>query len=102
MARNLSSLVQRSLQGKTILLTGGTGSFGQKFAKILIEHFSFKALRIFSRDELKQHDMACQIQDDRVRFLIGDVRDPERVRRAVQGVDIIIHAAAMKQRRPFC
>ncbi len=97
MARNLSSLVQRSLQGKTILLTGGTGSFGQKFAKILIEHFSFKALRIFSRDELKQHDMACQIQDDRVRFFIGDVRDPERVRRAVQGVDIIIHAAAMKQ-----
>jgi len=97
MARNLSSLIQRSLQGKTILLTGGTGSFGQKFARILIDHFSFKALRIFSRDELKQHDMARQIRDERVRFFIGDVRDAERVKRAVQGVDIIIHAAAMKQ-----
>lgn len=97
MAKNLSSLIQRSLQGKTILLTGGTGSFGQRLTKILIEHFSFKTLRIFSRDELKQHDMARQVTDDRIRFFIGDVRDANRVHRAVQGVDVIIHAAAMKQ-----
>jgi UDP-N-acetylglucosamine 4,6-dehydratase/5-epimerase len=97
MAKNLSSLIQRHLQGKTILLTGGTGSFGQRLTKILLEHFSFKALRIFSRDELKQHDMARKFTDDRIRFFIGDVRDENRVRRAVQGVDIVIHAAAMKQ-----
>ncbi|MDT7041856.1 UDP-N-acetylglucosamine 4,6-dehydratase (inverting) [Candidatus Nitronereus thalassa] len=97
MAKNLSSLIQRHLQGKTILLTGGTGSFGQRLTKILIEHFSFKTLRIFSRDELKQHDMARKCTDDRIRFFIGDVRDESRVRRAVQGVDIVIHAAAMKQ-----
>lgn len=97
MAKNLSSLIQRHLQGKTILLTGGTGSFGQRLTKILVEHFSFKALRIFSRDELKQHDMSRQFTDDRIRYLIGDVRDANRVERAVQGVDLIIHAAAMKQ-----
>ena len=97
MAKNLSSLIQRHLQGKTILLTGGTGSFGQRLTRILIEHFSFKTLRILSRDELKQHDMARRFTDDRIRFFIGDVRDESRVRRAVQGVDIVIHAAAMKQ-----
>ncbi|MDA1303668.1 MAG: UDP-N-acetylglucosamine 4,6-dehydratase (inverting) [Nitrospirae bacterium] len=97
MAKNLSSLIQRHLQGKTILLTGGTGSFGKRLTKILVEHFSFKALRIFSRDELKQHDMSRQFTDDRIRYLIGDVRDANRVQRAVQGVDLIIHAAAMKQ-----
>jgi len=101
MPKNLSSLIQRSLQGKTILLTGGTGSFGQRLTKILVDHFSFKALRIFSRDELKQHDMARQCSDKRIRFFIGDVRDAERVHRALQGVDVIIHAAAMKQ-VPVC
>ncbi len=101
MAKNLSSLIQRNLQGKTILLTGGTGSFGQRLTKILVEHFSFKALRIFSRDELKQHDMARQFTDDRIRFFIGDVRDASRVERAAQGANVIIHAAAMKQ-VPIC
>ena len=97
MNKGLVSSIQGVLKDKTILVTGGTGSFGQAFTRILTKQFVFKSLRIFSRDELKQHDMAQHVSDERVRFLIGDIRDPDRVQRAVQGVDIIIHAAAMKQ-----
>jgi len=97
MAKGLLSSIQGILKDKTILVTGGTGSFGQCFTRILTEQFHFKSLRIFSCDELKQHDMAQHLSDERVRIFIGDIRDPDRVQRAVQGVDIIIHAAAMKQ-----
>ena len=81
----------------TVLLTGGTGSFGMKFAEVLLRDHSPKKLIIFSRDELKQHDMRLQFDDPRLRYFIGDVRDKERMHRAVQGVDIIVHAAALKQ-----
>ncbi|MDE2588515.1 MAG: SDR family NAD(P)-dependent oxidoreductase, partial [Patescibacteria group bacterium] len=80
---------------KTILITGGTGSLGQALTERLLS-LNPKAIRIFSRDENKQVIMAEKFQDDRLRFLIGDVRDKERLRRAVENVDIVIHAAALK------
>jgi len=82
---------------KVILVTGGTGSFGKKFARILTKEYSPKNLRIFSRGELLQMEMHNAFQDDRLRFLIGDVRDKNRLSRAMNGVDIVVHAAALKQ-----
>jgi UDP-N-acetylglucosamine 4,6-dehydratase len=84
-------------EGRTILLTGGTGSFGHHFARTALDHWNPRTIRIFSRDELKQSEMQRSFDDDRLRFLIGDVRDRDRMRRAVAGADIVIHAAAMKQ-----
>jgi UDP-N-acetylglucosamine 4,6-dehydratase len=86
------------LSDKVILLTGGTGSFGQKFTEIVLREHNPKAIRIFSRGELLQHEMRLKFNDDeRLRFFIGDVRDRERVYRAMNGVDIVVHAAALKQ-----
>lgn len=83
------------LKNKTVLVTGGTGSFGKKFIrKALI--LGVKKIIVFSRDELKQYEMKQQFTDERIRFFIGDVRDKERLYRAFDGVDIVIHAAAMK------
>ena len=81
----------------TILLTGGTGSFGNTFVPMLLEQHSPKKLIIYSRDEMKQWEMAKKFSDDdRVRFFIGDVRDRERLYRAMDGVDYVVHAAATK------
>ena len=84
-----------------ILITGGTGSFGKKFTSILLERFpDIKRLVIFSRDELKQHEMALLYPIHKyhnIRFFLGDVRDGARFRRACEGIDVIIHAAALKQ-----
>jgi UDP-N-acetylglucosamine 4,6-dehydratase len=86
------------IDGKTIIVTGGTGSFGRKFVATALTRYSPKRIIVFSRDELKQHDMQLEIRDPRVSFFIGDVRDGERLRRAFQAdVDIVVHAAAMKQ-----
>ena len=85
------------LKDKTILITGGTGSFGKKFIKFLLANTEAKKIIVFSRDELKQHEMGLEIQDERLRFFLGDIRDLSRLRRAFNGVDIIIHAAALKQ-----
>lgn len=82
---------------KTILITGGTGSFGKNFANHLLKYYPLKKLIIFSRDELKQFELAQQITDPRVRFLLGDVRDRDRLQRAFKDVDIVVHAAALKQ-----
>ncbi len=83
---------------KVILITGGTGSFGKKFTKILLAEKNPKKVIIFSRDELKQHEMRVTGYDDpRLRYFIGDVRDRERLVRAMHGVDIVVHAAALKQ-----
>lgn len=80
----------------TILLTGGTGTFGRAFTRHMLQH-SHSTIRIFSRDEKKQADMRSEFPSDRLRWLIGDVRDAERVRTAAKGCDTIIHAAAMKR-----
>lgn len=85
------------LRDKTILITGGTGSFGKNFAKHILANSKVKKLIIFSRDELKQFRMEEELKDKRVRFFIGDVRDLSRLQRAFEGVDIVVHAAALKQ-----
>lgn len=89
-------LVADFVRAKTILITGGTGSFGRACSRRLLE-FEPKAVRIFSRDEFKQLSMRVDFEDARMRFLIGDVRDADRLRVAFRGVDIVIHAAALKQ-----
>ena len=83
---------------QSILLTGGTGSFGKHFCRMMLEKYNPKVIRIYSRDELKQHEMRIEFKDDpRLRFFIGDVRDGERLLRAMHGVDMVVHAAALKQ-----
>jgi UDP-N-acetylglucosamine 4,6-dehydratase len=87
-----------NLDNKTILVTGGTGSFGKALIARVLREFDPAAIRIFSRDELKQSELRRLYADeDRLRFLIGDVRDLPRLTRATRGVDVIFHAAAMKQ-----
>lgn len=83
--------------GKIVLITGGSGSFGQKFAEIILKEHNPKSVRIYSRGELKQMLMRSRFEDERLRFLIGDVRDKDRLSRAMNDVDIVVHAAALKQ-----
>ena len=83
--------------GKNILITGGTGSFGKKYTEILLENYKPNKIIIFSRDELKQFEMSQVFTDPCMRYFIGDVRDAERLKEAMQGVDFVIHAAAQKQ-----
>ena len=81
----------------SILLTGGTGSFGSRFVPMALERFTPSRLVIYSRDEMKQWEMAkSYVGDDRVRFFLGDVRDKERLYRAMDGIDYVVHAAALK------
>jgi UDP-N-acetylglucosamine 4,6-dehydratase len=84
-------------KGKAVLITGGTGSFGQKFVAELLENDPPSRLIVFSRDELKQSEMQRKFDHPCLRFFIGDVRDRERLYRAMKGVDLVIHAAALKQ-----
>jgi len=88
------------LNGKNILITGGTGSFGKKCTEIILKKYKPKRLIIYSRDELKQFEMAQDFPDSKyecIRYFIGDVRDKERMNRAFRNVDYVIHAAALKQ-----
>lgn len=82
---------------KSVLITGGTGSFGRKFTRTLIEKHKPRRVIVFSRDELKQFEMAQEFNAPQMRYFIGDVRDPERLQQAMRGVDFVIHAAALKQ-----
>lgn len=84
-------------ENKSILITGGTGSFGKQYTKTILERFNPKRLVIFSRDELKQYEMQQTYNSPCMRYFLGDVRDPERMLQAMEGVDIVIHAAALKQ-----
>lgn len=88
------------LNGKKVLITGGTGSFGKKFVEMILDRYpEISRLVIFSRDELKQFEMAQKFPTSRfpqIRFFIGDVRDAARLKRACEGIDVIIHAAALK------
>ncbi|MCX8175506.1 MAG: UDP-N-acetylglucosamine 4,6-dehydratase (inverting) [Candidatus Micrarchaeota archaeon] len=83
-------------KGKVVLITGGTGSFGQKMTEVLLSKHAPSAIRIYSRGELKQVEMERRFKSDKLRFFIGDVRDKRRLARALNGVDIVIHAAALK------
>lgn len=86
------------LKGKNMMITGGTGSFGKKMSQILLDEYAPARLVIYSRDELKQFEMKQQFDKyENIRFFIGDVRDKERLLRACDGIDYIIHAAALKQ-----
>lgn len=85
-----------TFDGKTILITGGTGSFGKKFIELLLTEHNPESVRIYSRGELLQMEMQNRFDDSRLRFLIGDVRDRDRLYRAASSVDIIVHAAALK------
>src|SRR3972149_6441510 len=83
---------------KSVLVTGGTGSFGRKFVEVMLRDYRPAKLIIFSRDELKQHEMrAAGFADASLRYFIGDVRDEARLRRAMQAIDVVVHAAALKQ-----
>jgi UDP-N-acetylglucosamine 4,6-dehydratase len=87
------------LDDKIVLLTGGTGSFGRRFTDVVLNRYNLRKLIIFSRDELKQYEMRTQFPEtryDAIRYFIGDVRDRERLARAFDGVDIVVHAAALK------
>lgn len=86
-----------SIQNKTLLITGGTGSFGNAVLNRFLNTDHFKEIRIFSRDEKKQDDMRNQLKNDKLKFYIGDVRDYSSVERAMRGVDYVFHAAALKQ-----
>ena len=89
------------LDNKTLLITGGTGSFGHVFTHLVLNEHKPKAIRIYSRSELPQVEMERDCSDPRLRFLIGDVRDKERLYRAMSGVDIVVHTAALKH-VPVC
>lgn len=94
MINNLDNIM---FDNKTILITGGTGSFGKKYVKTLLERYNPKKIIIFSRDELKQFEMQQDFDQPCMRYFIGDVRDKDRLRRAMRGVNYVIHAAALKQ-----
>jgi len=93
----MGDTIDVDLSGKIILLTGGTGSFGTAFVRRVCAAWPDSTIRIYSRDELKQQVLSEQAPDDGLRFFIGDVRDRDRLCRAAQGADYIVHAAAMKQ-----
>ena len=92
---------QSMLENKVVLITGGTGSFGKKFTETILDRYpSVKKIIIYSRDELKQSDLKQKYPENhypQMRFFIGDVRDKDRIKRACEGVNVIIHAAAIKQ-----
>ena len=85
------------LANASILVTGGTGSFGQKFVEVMLARHRPRRLVVFSRDELKQSEMQSRFNDRCLRYFIGDVRDKERLIRAMHGIDVVVHAAALKQ-----
>ena len=86
------------INNKTVLVTGGTGSFGRKFVEVCLNSFSTKKIIILSRDELKQYKMQQSLSNHpKLRFFLGDIRDKDRLYRAFRDVDIVIHAAALKQ-----
>jgi UDP-N-acetylglucosamine 4,6-dehydratase len=83
--------------GKSILITGGTGSFGKKYVRTLLRDYQPRRIVVYSRDELKQYEMQQEFAHPAMRYFIGDVRDRERLTQALRGIDYVIHAAALKQ-----
>lgn len=101
LSRSGSFFICMSIDNKTILITGGTGSFGQKFTEIILKEYNPKSVRIYDNRELAGVEMERKFNDSRLRFFIGDVRDKARLSRAINGVDIVVHAAALKH-VPVC
>ena len=99
MTVNSTERIAQYLQDKTILITGGTGSFGNCFVSTVLKKYSPRKIIVYSRDELKQYEMQNRLKQyqERIRYFIGDVRDKTRLSLALRGVDIIVHAAAIKQ-----
>jgi UDP-N-acetylglucosamine 4,6-dehydratase len=89
--------MKSALSGKSVLITGATGSFGKEFLRSLIKDYDVERILVFSRDELKQFEMRNEFSSPKIRYFLGDIRDSKRVLQVTEGVDIIIHAAAMKQ-----
>src|SRR6266404_6049529 len=85
------------MNNSSVLITGGTGSFGKQCTRTILQRYKPKKIIIFSRDELKQFEMQQEFTQDCMRFFIGDVRDRDRLTMAMRGVDYVIHAAALKQ-----
>src|SRR5690606_30863664 len=85
------------LNGKSILVTGGTGSFGRQFVRTVLARYKPRRLVVYSRDELKQFEMQQELNAPCMRYFIGDVRDRDRLTQAMRGVEVVIHAAALKQ-----
>ena len=88
------------LDGKSILITGGTGSFGKEFTKRFLEQYKPKRLVIYSRDELKQFEMSKNFSEEEypaIRYCLGDIRDKDRLYRALEGIDYVVHAAALNK-----
>ena len=92
-----NQMISKILNNKSILITGGTGSFGKSFVTHLLKKYKLKKIIIFSRDELKQFELQNKFKENNLRFFIGDVRDKDRLNVAMKDVDIVVHAAAMKQ-----
>ena len=90
-------MISKILNNKSILITGGTGSFGKSFVTHLLKKYKLKKIIIFSRDELKQFELQNKLKENNLRFFIGDVSDKDRLNVAMKDVDIVVHAAAMKQ-----
>jgi UDP-N-acetylglucosamine 4,6-dehydratase len=86
-----------SLKGKSVLVTGATGSFGKEFLRVMLDTKEIEQITVFSRDELKQFEMRAEFSSPKIRYLLGDVRDYKRVLQATVDIDVVIHAAAMKQ-----
>jgi len=100
MSSKIFQLINIVMNNKTILITGGTGSFGNAFVDVVLKKYKPSKLIIFSRDELKQYEMQKKYPEKKyknLRFFIGDIRDKERLLMALRGVDIVVHAAALKQ-----
>jgi UDP-N-acetylglucosamine 4,6-dehydratase len=101
MSLNQNYLINKDLNAMSLLITGGTGSFGQAFAQEVLSRYpEIKKVVIYSRDELKQYEMRNSFHENalnKLRFFIGDIRDHDRLRRAMEGIDIVVHAAALKQ-----
>ena len=98
-AQMMANILTEMIDGKSILITGGTGSFGRAFVRICLDRYKFKKLIVFSRDELKQYDMAQDFLSREFLYAVffGDARDESRLEMAMRGVDIVVHAAALKQ-----
>ena len=101
MTRSETALGTATLDGRVVLVTGGTGSFGRAFVETILRDANPAKVIVFSRDEQKHYEMERALRHPKVRYFVGDIRDRDRLRTALRGVDVVVHAAAMKH-VPIC